>query len=229
MNRYQMLAELRTVLNEASVPVGSGWTDYTLLGYLSEGQDKFCEDTGFFSDITTFTLTLEEGVSAYAIPDRVIQIMSIWDGSRKLGKVLTGETRTENGDDNYYPNTVEVGTPAAWQTDKETGVVVLTPTPTSEEAGGIYTLQVWRYSLKDLADDTSEVANEPEIPSRFHRACIEWAAYKALNHHDMDTQDKVKAQDHFSAFKMYVYDGRTALRRIQNEEVRISCDRAYVV
>ena len=229
MNRNQMLAELKTVLNEASVPAGSGWADYTLLGYLSEGQDKFCEDTGFFSDVSTFTITLEAGVSAYEIPDRVIQIMNIWDGARKLGKVLTGETRTENGDDNYYPATVAVGTPAAWQTDKETGVLVLTPTPTADDGGDVYVLQVWRYSLNDLADSTAAGPNEPEIPNRFRRACIEWAAYKALNHHDMDTQDKVKARDHLLAFEMYVYDGRVALRRIQNEEVRISCDRAYVV
>ena len=69
MTRAEMLAELRSVLN--AVGTNRSWADTTLEGYLAEGQDKFCEQTGFFTDLTNFTLTLRTSIAVYAIPDRV--------------------------------------------------------------------------------------------------------------------------------------------------------------
>lgn len=232
MTRAEMLAELKLVLGESNIPYAS-WTDTTLLGYLAEGQDKFCEETGYFRDISNFTLTLQTGVAVYPIPDRIIQIMDIWDGLRKLGKVLTGNATYEY--DSGFPfNTEAVGAPTMWTTEEETGVIKISPTPTATENGRILVLQVWRYSLYDLAGD-GPVPDEgetppaaPEIPSRFQRACIEWAAHKALIHHDLDSQDKVKSQDHLKSFMGYVADGITAFRRGHNLDTRVGISPAYM-
>jgi hypothetical protein len=227
MNRAEMLNELREVLNDSSH--NSAWLTATLLGYLAEGQDKFCEETGYFTDISNYTLTLQTGVAMYAFPDRIIQLIDIWNGTKKLSKIFTGEEYDANG---YgWSGT---GVPTQWRTDKETGFIALSPTPTVAENGTILTLQVWRYSRYDLAGVGAEPVGggtappaEPEIPSRFHRACIEWAAYKAFNHHDMETQDPVKAKDHLDAFRMYVADGRRSLIRRQNIESRVGTNAAY--
>jgi len=225
MNRAGMFAELKEVLNESTTL--PAWTEATLLGYLAEGQDKFCEETGFFTDLSNFTITLEAGVAVYAIPDRVIQIIDIWDGTRKLGKIATG-SRFPEGD------TPTTGDPSHWQTDQETGIIKLYPAPTADQAAKVLVLQVWRYSLYDLAgvlpipegEDEAPPA-VPEIPARFQRACIEWAAYKAFMHHDMEAQDPVKASEHKVAFMSYVADGRLALQRRQNQEVRVGFSAAY--
>jgi hypothetical protein len=226
MNRATMLEELQGVLNDATT---SGvWNTITLLGYLAEGQDKFCEETGFFLYRTNYSITLEADVAIYDIPDRVIQIQNIWDGTRKLGKVLTGDTVTDD-DSEWTFDTTQPGTPRLWQTDQETGTITLYPVPTADDATDVYVLQVWRYSQYDLAGDgtVEGTAAVPEIPSRFQRACIEWAAYKAFMHHDMEAQDPVKAADHLNAFKMYVDDGVTAMRRYHNIETRVGTNQAY--
>jgi len=214
MNRAAMLSELREVLDDVYVPFS--WTDSTLLGGLSEGQDKFCEETGYFTDIANFTLTLQTDIAIYAIPDRIIQLVDIWDGTRKLTKIRVGEV--------YSAGDAEPsGVPTHWRTDQATGFINLYPTPTSEENGDILVLQVWRYSQDDLADDSIE----PEIPGRFRRACIEWAAHKALEHFGTDKQSHTKAMGHLRSFGNYVLAGKTALERIQNQEVYIGTAPEY--
>ena len=226
MNRSQMLAELRDVISDLSV--AGSWSDTRLLGYLSEGQDKFCEDTGYFGDITNYSLTLATGTAMYAIPPRAIQVMDIWDGTKRLGKVLSDRVVAQDTE-LFALGSTATGRPSHWQTDQTTGFIKLTPTPTLAENGVILTLHVWRHSRYDLAGDgaTAGVPAEPEIPSRFHRACIEWAAYKAFMHHDVEAQDPVKAGDHLQAYRVYVSDGKNALRRIQNMETRVGSDPAY--
>jgi len=211
MTRSEMMTELLEVVNDSTT--NGIWTPATLLGYLAEGQDKFCEKTGYFTDISNFTLELTDGVAVYAIPDRIIQLLDIWNGTKKLRKLQMDEVI----------ETSEDGVPSMWRTDQETGIIKVYPTPTSAEDGDTLVLQVWRYSQYDLAEDS----REPEIPSRFCRACIEWAAYKAFMHHDMETQDPVKAADHLASFNMYAKDGIRALRRYQNQETRVGSDPAY--
>jgi len=221
-----MLTELRDLINDSAVD--GVWLKSTLLGYLSEGQDKFCEETGYFTDITNYKVTLSEDVVVYEITDRAIQVMSIWNGTTRLGRILDDSVDTHR----EWPETIGAtagGVPTHWQTDQDTGFIKFTPTPTSDEDGDTLTLHLWRYSRYDLAGDgaTEGVDAEPEIPSRFHRACIEWAAYKAFMHHDMEAQDPVKAADHKAAFDDYVIQGKRARRRIQNVETRVGSSPAY--
>jgi hypothetical protein len=221
-----MLTELLEVLN--SETTNGAWSDARLLAYLAEGQDKFCEETGFFVDITNYTLALATGTALYAIPARAIQIMNIWYGTKRLGKVLQDSVSEPDEWPVDFDDTAS-GMPNQWQTDQTTGFIKLAPTPTATENGLTLNLHVWRYSRYDLAGDgaTTGVAATPELPARFQRACIEWAAYKAFNHHDMEAQDPVKARDHLSIFNEYVMDGRSAFRRFHNLETRIGSDPAY--
>lgn len=213
MNRTETIELLREVLNDSLI--NGIWDERTLIRYLAEAQDKFCEDTGYFSDISNFTITLQTGVAVYAIPDRVIQILDIWSGSRKLYKIDIGDDDYEGVDAN--------STPTHWRTDRETGIINLYPTPTSDDNGDTLVLQVWRYSQNDF--NTADI--DFEIPSRFHYGLICYAAYKAMMHHDMEAQDKVKAGEHLAMYQSYVSDGRQALRRYQNMEVRVGSDPAY--
>ena len=88
MNRTTMLATLREVLNDASTSFNS-WSDARLLMYLSEGQDKFCEETGYFRDASSFTLTLESGTATYAVPSRIIELIGVYNGTKPLTKLVT--------------------------------------------------------------------------------------------------------------------------------------------
>jgi len=219
MTRAELLAELRIVLDDEATPYG--WADATLTNYLAEGQDVFCERTGYFRDSANYSLTLIDGTAIYDIPDRVIQILDIWDGGRRLKKDLTGRL----GDEDATAET----SPSRWNTDKTTGSIHLWPTPVTADDGDSYTLQVWRYSVYDLAGDgaVEGVAAVPELPARLQRANIEWAASKAFRHSDLELNDKAKAKEHENAFNDYVGSGIAMFRRTHNMETRIGSDPTY--
>lgn len=212
MNRARLMETLKTTLNDSQI---NGLWDTSLLWiYLSSGQDKFCEDTGYFKDKTNYTITLQTGVSSYSIPSRIIQIVDIWDGNRKLSKIPTGSVHVEGatGDPNY------------WSTDIDTGAIKFYPSPTADENGDSFILQVWRYSQNELA-----LGWEPEIPTRFSMALIHWAAHQAFGHDDAEQNDPKKAESHLRNYYRYVKDGKISLQRYQNQEISIGCDQAYVV
>lgn len=221
MDRDAMVAALREVLNDTSTSFNS-WSDARLLSYLSEGQDKFCEETGYFRDASTHSLTLESGTANYAVPDRVIEVLDIYNGATRLTKILYGsDVVTEDW---------QQATPRYWRTDLDTGMITVYPTPGDDQDGDTLQLRVWRYSVYDLAGDgEGEEDAQPEIPSRFHLAPVEWAAYKALMHHDEETQDPVKAAEHLNTFKkLYVADGRAAFNRSHGVEVYFVPNSSYV-
>jgi len=221
MTRAEMLAELREVVDDTVAPYA--WSDARLLVYLAEGQDKFCEDTGFFTDRANYSITLVAGTEGYALDERVIEVMDVWSGATKLGK-FEERDRTELPS-TWFPYTTSsaTGLPQCWQTDRETGYITVYPVPTAAEAGTVLTLRVWRYSRYAL--DATGI--EPEIPARFQRACVEWAAFKAFTHHDQEKQDKIKASDHLNEYRMYVSDGVIALRRFHGQDTSVGTAPAY--
>ena len=216
-----MLVELNDVLNNAYE--GGMWGTPTLLRYLSEGQDKFCEETGYWRDVDNFTLTLKTGVVRYAVPDRVIEVMEIWNGTNKLGKYSHDDIKTTGFEFDPFSIIAQTGMPTEWKIDEGTGLITFDKTPTATENRTSLQLRVWRYSLCDLADDNAE----PELPARLQRACVEWAAYKAFNHHDMEAQDPVKGKEHYANFMAYVTDGKKALRRLHGIDVEIASNPLY--
>lgn len=228
MTRAQLLAELQAVLN-SETGANCIIAETTLIGYLAEGQDKFCEETGYIRDTTNYTVTLATDTAVYDLSDRIIQVLNVWDGNRKLGKVVQDGQLSYDDWPTTYDTSTTTGLPTHWRTDKETGIIEFYPTPTADYNDRSLTLQVWRYSQYDLAGDgaTPGTAADPEIHSRFQRACIEWALYKAFSHHDMEAQEPMKARDHLAAFNSYVSDGIAQFRRIHNLETRVGVDPAY--
>ena len=230
MTRTQMLANLREIIDESTVQ--HAWEESTLLSYLAEGQDKFCEDTGFFSDITNYSITLADGVAVYAIPDRVIQVLDIFDGTRKLGKFQEEDRPLASTTWNPTEDPTVAATPTAWQADQASGFITFNNTPQAADDGDTYQLRVWRYSRFALDDDDIDGSGtdaSPEIPQRFHRAAVSYAAFWALMHHDEEQQDPVKAADHDAIYRRYATEGKRYFRRFHGRTTRVGVNAAYVV
>lgn len=221
MTTTEALAELKTVLRETTYD--AAWGDTLLTSYLAEGQDKFCEGAGFFQDFSTNKITLVEDQVLYSIPSRVIQVLDIWNGTKRLGKFMEQDRSSIRHTWNPTESIQRTGSPLSWQTDRTTGFINFDSAPTADQAGNELEVFVWRYSATDLS-----ATDVIEIPDAFHRALIEYAAFKALSHHDMEQQDKVKALDHFSEFKVYLRDGKRAMRRYHGVETRVGTDQSYV-
>jgi hypothetical protein len=219
MTRAEMLAELKAVLRETSFD--AAWGDLLLLSYLSEGQDKFCEDTGYFVDQTNYNITTVVGTANYAMDARIHKVLDIFYGSTRLGKFQQSDLY-DGFDETSEQFPSETSDSYAWQADNDTGYITLYPVPTSIRT---LRLRVWRYARTAL----DATLGEPEIPARFHRAPIHWAAFRALTHHDMEQQDKVKAGDHLAIYTSIKNEGRTAFERISNREVSMSPSPIYVV
>jgi hypothetical protein len=231
MTRAELLAELKSVLRETTYD--AAWGDTRLILYMSEGQDRFCEETGFFIDAVNYTVTLIDGQASYSIPDRVIQVLEVWDGARRLGKFEERDRAPHLGDswDPGYTDTA-VGLPGAWQTDKSTGLITFYPVPNAASAGKVFTLRVWRrsrYALtnNDIDPGVPVTPAAPEIPERFQLSLVEYAAYKALMQHDMEQQDKVKASDHLAVFTQYIREGKRFFREYHGIETKVGFDQAY--
>ena len=221
MTTTEALAELKNYLRETTYD--AAWGDDLLTAYMSEGQDKFCEGTGYFFDFSTNTITLVADQDSYDVPSRTIEIQDIWNGTKRLQKFREEDRGLRELTWNPSNPINRTGTPYGWQTDRTTGKITLDATPTSVEAGTVLTVSVWRYSNNPLT--TSDVI---EIPLQFQRAIIEYAASKALMSHDMEQQDKVKAGDHAALFREYVRDGKRAMQRFHGQETRVGTDQSYV-
>jgi len=222
MTRTELLAELKKVLRESVQD--PAWGDSRLYEFLAEAQDQFCEDTGFFVDKRTYTITTVEDQAAYALNSRIIKVLEVWDGTRKLGKHRQSDKDPYNrvGVATVFPSDSD-GSIQSWQTDEETGYITLYPTPS--EADDVYTLRVWRRSIEWLGDS----GNEPEIPVQYHRGLIEFACFLALADHDFEIQDDVTAQTHFNNYEYYRRKGITAFRRLMNASTQVRPNSAYIV
>ena len=217
----QLLKELKHVLYES--PYDGFWTDSMLLGYMAEGQDRFCEDTGYFVDPQTYTITTAVDTQSYPISSRIIRVMDVYDAGRPLRRY---EEQSKEGWQNPQLFEYQSNTQRVWgfQTDFAPGYVTLWPIPQDVRT---LTMRVWRYPLKHLCE--SGVNTEVEIPSQFARAIIEYAAFKAYNHHDQELQDMLKASDHFAAYQYYVDRGEESFRRLRGAEMRVGPSPVYVV
>lgn len=217
----QLLKELKHVLYES--PYDGFWTDDMLLGYMAEGQDRFCEDTGYFVDPLTYTIATVVDQANYKISDRIIRVMDLYDGDRPLRRF---EEQSKEGWKNpplfeYEPNYQRLW---GFQTDFAPGYVTLWPIPKDVRT---LTMRAWRYALKSLCEDG--IHTELEIPVQYGRAVIEYAAYKAYSHHDQELQDTLKAGDHFAAYRYYADRGEESFRRLRGAETRVGPSPVYVV
>lgn len=219
MTRAELLAELRSVVVDTAAPYA--WSDARLLSWLSEGQDKFCALTGFWSDKTSYTITTILNQLDYPIPSRIISVRAVYDGTRKL---YDGAGMTFSEAD-FADVTAQ--SPQHYRTDAETGVLTLFEPPT---AGIVLSLRVHRKSKKALNNKTNgSYDTDPEVMDEFQLGLVEYAAGKAFGDHDRELQDPVKAADHMSYFKSYVHDGKKAYRRLTGEYSDVIPSPLYVV
>ena len=207
MTTSEMLTELREVLAD-DLPT-YGFSPARVLAYLNEGQEKFCEDTGFFTDTDTFTIETVVGTASYPLDSRIIRVEDVYIGERQLRRLV-----------GVRPPATALE-PVCWQTNMATGVLTVWPTPDS-----IVTLspRVWRYPLADISNTTA-----PEIPKRMHRACIEWAAYKCYGHHDKELEGGIEALKHKGAYRQYVLEGRALKRNLDAEQIEVGTNPCYQV
>lgn len=217
MTKTELVAELNLLLDDA---VGVVVSDTlcpvaSKIRFLAEGQDKFCEDTGMFIDITStaFQIPIVAGTKDYDLDSRIIKVLEVWDGDYQIAP-LERPFRYPNP-----PVSVGTGTIQAWLCDREPGMITFYPTPTQAKT---LQMKVWRYPLVSL------ITGEPELPQRLQRACIEWAAYKILQIHDAELRNKVKAIEHLSNYEQYVWDGKKYLKRITNSDIQFGCDPIYL-
>jgi len=220
VTRTELLEELRGVVDDTCSPYA--WSDLRLMAWLSEGQDKFCEQSGFWADKNTFSVVTVLGQQDYAIDPRIIAVRSIWDGARQL---IDGVGKTFS-DADFADNAPQ--SPVHYRTDLETGYVTLIEPVL---AGVTLNLRVHRRSLVALnhKDANGDYDTEPAIPEQFRLSLVEYSAYKAFGDHDRELQDPVKAGDHLQNFKGYVRDGKTAYRRLTGEYTDGVPNSLYVV
>lgn len=214
MNRTALRTELRNVIADTTAPYG--WSDQRLDYWLSEGQDKFCAQTGYWADKSSYTITTVLSQQEYAIPPQVISLRSLWIGNRQLIDAV-GATF----DDTSFADTTPQE-PVYYRTDLSTGYITLFEPVL---AGLVLTLRVHRRSK--IAYTTAGAALE--IPEEFHLGVVEYAAYKAFGDHDRELQDPVKAASHYASFKSYVRDGARSYRRISGDYTDVAPNPLYVV
>jgi len=217
----QLLKELKHVLYES--PYDGYWTDSMLLGYMAEGQDRFCEDTGYFVDPNEYTITTVIDQQSYAFSSRVIRVMNVYDTGRPL---IRYEEKSKDAWQNpeLLEYQAELQRLQGFQTDFAPGYVTLWPIPKDVRT---LTMRVWRYAKKSLCNDG--IKTVVEIPGQFARAIIEYAAYKAYSHHDQELQDVLKAADHFAAYQYYADLGEASFRRLRGSGVSVGPSTVYVV
>ena len=212
MTRTELITETRAVVDDTIAPYG--WTTNRLLNWLAEGQDKFCEQTGYFADKATYFVTTVLGQQDYPLSPRIVAVRSVWDGARQL---IDGAGATFS-DADFSDNAPQA--PVHYRTDLVAGYITLFE---PVQAGLTLSLRVHRRSKVSLK------TAEPEVPEEFHLALVEYAAYKAFGNHDKELQDPIKAREHYENFRQYVKDGSRAYRRITGEYTDVAPSPLYVV
>jgi hypothetical protein len=218
MKILDLYKELNHVLFES--PYDGAWPKAMLMRYLEEGEDQFCRDTGFFVDPMNYSVTTEPDVIHYALDSRIIRVMNAYVDGRELLRFEQQDVSPARP----APLQLEDRHPRLFQTDHNLGNITVWPTP---DAAFTVDLRVWRRSRVPLCEKTEYDC--PEIPDHLQRALIEYAAYKALNHHDMELQDTVKAQDHYMSYMTYVERGRDAFWQLRGSGHRVGPNPLYVV
>jgi hypothetical protein len=163
------------------------------------------------------------GTQSYPTSSRIIKVMDVYDSGRPLTRY---EEQSKNGWENspLYEYENQSPRPRGFQTDFAPGYVTLWPIPKDVRT---LAMRVWRYPIKSLCENG--LHTESEIPSQFARAIIEYAAFKAYNHHDQELQDTIKAADHLNAYQYYVDRGEESFRRLRGAETRVGPSPVYVV
>lgn len=221
MTLQELLEELReSILRDVSSAVSADeadllWPDRTLVRYINEAHQRFCERSLILEDATTpevCEIALQSGVQSYPLHPSIIQVTS---ATYKDLALKRSTVAMEHG----LPDEVAHVVPhrlasyrgvTAFVPDYNVGTFRVMGTPTDDEDGGVVRLRVMRLPLEDLTLDNPEA--EPEIPKQYHLDMIEWAAFRALRNHDADAENMAKASAHSTRFERAIEEARRTHR-----------------
>lgn len=234
MNLGAQLTELRTaILRDFSTlvsgPTDSLWTDDQLVGYIADAERKFCRETFILRDADTpayCQVTLQTGVSRYLLDPLVLAVISArWNTDtfdlRRIGRMLVAEVSPPDNawfDPSLYAP-LSPGRPTAFSTDellvyqsKARAALVIYPAPSATENGTVLNLRVARNTSRTYNLFGADINGVSEISDDYVYDVLEWAAYRALRHHDTDAGDPSDAATHKTAFEDAVEKCKRDLR-----------------
>jgi hypothetical protein len=230
MTLGELLDELRNnILRDRSTAVTTQnldaqlWTDETLVSYIDEAYFKFARQTLLLRDdsspeVTQITLLAETGT--YALDPRVVAVHSavLADG---VALVRSNTPIMEHAPANVSWGVagrgVPCGRPRLFASDTAQRVLRLYPVPGADFDGTVLQLRVSRLPLTHLSLD--DLNNPLEMDPDHHLDILEWAAYRALRNHDVDSENLIKASAHKKHFNEAVAAAQVALRRQTFEPV----------
>lgn len=216
MTRAALVAEWRKTVGDTVIPYK--WDDDMVISALAEGQDVFCEETGFFTDFTTFTQVLTPGTTKYVLDSRIIKVLEVWYGTTRLSPFIQINRPVSD--------TLASCDPYAWQSDQEIGYLTVYPSPISAITLAI---RAQRYALYSLTHQTAGAYDKnPEIPERCTRGLIHYAAAMWYGWRDRDEQNHPEANTHMGKFKYYTDRGRRIFDSLRSQSPVLSGNDLYL-
>jgi len=237
MKLKEMLEELReNMLRDESDQISPGdhvsmWSQATLVRYINDAQNRFCIGTKFLRDESTpeiCNIVLVAGQESYALDPRVIDVFGVSHGVRRLRRGTYGALFNRSGDqavssmfcDNDLVRWQEQpdNYPTLFYTDRETQKIGVYPRPGFKSDGQVLRLRVARRPLKPL--ELSNLDASPELPEDHHMDLLDWAAWRCLRNHDVDTENLPKASTHKKRFEDAMVEVSREMKKMQTDDVQ---------
>lgn len=230
MKTSQLMRHLRWgILNERSSSRGADdrlWPDDLLVDYMNEAYQRMAVEGLMIRDAVTPEVTqfaLVEGQRDYVLHPTIVAVLSAriqssqFDLTRADHGTLASQRRMdEHWWDTAAASTMPPGPTLVFTTDEGlTGVdsnsveqmtFRVFPLPAAAQAGEIIQMRVIRKPLERM--DLSRPDYVPEIPSEWHLAMLDWAAYLALRIVDDDAGAPKRAEEFAERFEALLVKSR---------------------
>jgi uncharacterized protein DUF6682 len=182
------------------------WSDATLVGYLSEGQEKAARNARLIRDFTTpeiCSINVTTSRQDYDLDKRILFVRRVLLGDRTTPLDKKSYRYLDQCEPGWIGRT---GTPNYWCGDFETRKLWFNRKPT---AAATAKLLVVRLPLDELS--LTRLTAELELDAAYQRPLHHWACYRALSEEDSEFQDLEKAEIHREAFNAEFGDDSTAI------------------
>lgn len=200
MDLSELIASFRDLSGDHGVP--AFWPDQTVKRFLNEGEREAAQRGKLLPDKTTpvvVDVPLVVGQTDYRLHPSIFDVVAVWLGRGGSDPRRCLLERALEGDISHAQNT-QPGR-EGWARDfdvyGEPGSMTLRLGRAPADAGGTLRLEVYRYPLLDMEDDS----DEPEIAPRHHEGLVQWALKRAYDTRDMEfsaPQRMVTAESEFT-------------------------------
>ena len=187
------------------------WTNVALTDFLNDALREYCDRRAIKDSSTAAvcTITLADGTADYTLHDSIISIEEVILST-------TGEPIEKLFQEDFdYSCLNDLDELKYYAEDINARQIRLYMTPDSTLDSETLTLTVRRGTLVTF-DWSGDQGAEPDIPARYHRHLIYWAASRAYLLNDADTFDKEKAGFFQGQFTQMVGPRRT----VQEQHIR---------